>query len=74
MAVAKGLGGGTVTPGNATSNFINRPIGLPVSQRRHPAANKGAIARYPSAKYAIPPKTIATIGDMRNDADVRLRR
>src|SRR6266487_7118951 len=68
MAVVKGLGGGTVTPGNATSNFINRPIGLPVSQRRHPDANKGAPARYPSAKYAIPSKTIATICDVRNYA------
>ena len=28
----------------------------------------GATARYPSAKYAIPPKTIATICYMRNDA------
>ena len=47
---------------------INRPIGLLISQRRHPDANKGATARYPSAKYAIPPKAIATIGDKRNDA------
>jgi hypothetical protein len=34
----------------------------------HSDANKGAIAGYPSAKYAIPPKTIATIGEMRNAA------
>lgn len=33
----------------------------------HPDANKGAVARYLSAKYAIPPKAIATIGDMPND-------
>jgi hydroxymethylpyrimidine pyrophosphatase-like HAD family hydrolase len=33
----------------------------------HPDANKGAVARYVSAKYAIPPKAIATIGDMPND-------
>jgi Cof subfamily protein (haloacid dehalogenase superfamily) len=33
----------------------------------HPDANKGVVARYLSAKYAIPPKAIATIGDMPND-------
>ena len=33
----------------------------------HPAANKGAVARYLSAKYRIPPQAIATIGDMPND-------
>jgi len=33
----------------------------------HPDANKGAVARYLSAKYAIPSDAIATIGDMPND-------
>ena len=33
----------------------------------HPDANKGAVARYLSAKYGIPPQAIATIGDMPND-------
>ena len=33
----------------------------------HPDANKGAVARYLSAKYSIPPQAIATIGDMPND-------
>ncbi len=33
----------------------------------HPEANKGAVARYLSAKYRIPPQSIATIGDMPND-------
>jgi Cof subfamily protein (haloacid dehalogenase superfamily) len=33
----------------------------------HPDANKGAVARYMSAKYTIPPEAIATIGDMPND-------
>ena len=33
----------------------------------HPDANKGAVARYLSAKYAIAPQAIATIGDMPND-------
>ena len=33
----------------------------------HPDANKGAVARYLSARYAIAPQAIATIGDMPND-------
>ena len=33
----------------------------------HPDANKGAVARYLSARYGIPPQAIATIGDMPND-------
>jgi Cof subfamily protein (haloacid dehalogenase superfamily) len=33
----------------------------------HPDANKGAVARYLSAKYGIPPEAIATIGDQPND-------
>jgi hypothetical protein len=33
----------------------------------HPDANKGAVAQYLSAKYAIPADAIATIGDMPND-------
>ena len=33
----------------------------------HPLANKGAVARFLSARYAIPPEEIATIGDMPND-------
>jgi len=33
----------------------------------HPDANKGAVARYLSAMYDIPPQVIATIGDMPND-------
>jgi len=33
----------------------------------HPDANKGAVARYLSAKYGIPPEAMATIGDMPND-------
>jgi hydroxymethylpyrimidine pyrophosphatase-like HAD family hydrolase len=33
----------------------------------HPDANKGAVARYLSARYSIPPQAIATIGDMPND-------
>jgi Cof subfamily protein (haloacid dehalogenase superfamily) len=33
----------------------------------HPDANKGAVARYLSARYDIPAEAIATIGDMPND-------
>jgi len=33
----------------------------------HPDANKGAVTRYLSNKYEIPPEQIATIGDMAND-------
>ena len=33
----------------------------------HPDANKGAVAKYLSDKYQIPPEAIATIGDMPND-------
>jgi hypothetical protein len=33
----------------------------------HPDANKGAVAKYLSAKFSIPPEAIATIGDMPND-------
>jgi hypothetical protein len=68
MAAAKGVGGGKVTPVTRHQISINRPIGLPVSQWRRPDANKDATGRYPSAKYVIPTKTIATICDMRNAA------
>jgi Cof subfamily protein (haloacid dehalogenase superfamily) len=34
----------------------------------HPDANKGAVARYLSNRYGIPPEQIATIGDGANDA------
>jgi Cof subfamily protein (haloacid dehalogenase superfamily) len=33
----------------------------------HPDANKGAVARWLSARYGIPAREIATIGDMPND-------
>jgi Cof subfamily protein (haloacid dehalogenase superfamily) len=33
----------------------------------HPEANKGAVAKYLSARYSIPADAIATIGDMPND-------
>jgi Cof subfamily protein (haloacid dehalogenase superfamily) len=33
----------------------------------HPDANKGAVVRYLSATYQIPPDEMATIGDMPND-------
>ncbi len=33
----------------------------------HPDANKGAVARYLSVRFQIPPEEIATIGDAAND-------
>ena len=74
MVAAKGLSGGKVTP--EAHRKISAIVllvyllanGADGTDVTHPDANKGAIARHPSAKYAIPPKTIATIGDMRNDA------
>src|SRR5450756_2374656 len=48
----------------AASAARSQPYYLDVT---HPDANKGAVARYLSAKYAIPPEAIATIGDMPND-------
>jgi Cof subfamily protein (haloacid dehalogenase superfamily) len=33
----------------------------------HPSANKGAVVRYLSRRYEVPPEEIATIGDMPND-------
>jgi Cof subfamily protein (haloacid dehalogenase superfamily) len=33
----------------------------------HPRANKGAVARFLSARYGVPEEEIATIGDMPND-------
>jgi Cof subfamily protein (haloacid dehalogenase superfamily) len=33
----------------------------------HPEANKGAVAKFLSARYSIPTEQIATIGDMPND-------
>ena len=33
----------------------------------HPDANKGAVARWLSARYQIPAQQMATIGDMPND-------
>jgi Cof subfamily protein (haloacid dehalogenase superfamily) len=50
--------------GDHVSAARSQPYYLDVT---HPDANKGAVARYLSAKYAIPPDAIATIGDMPND-------
>jgi Cof subfamily protein (haloacid dehalogenase superfamily) len=50
--------------GDHVSAARSQPYYLDVT---HPDANKGAVARYLSAKYAIPPEAIATIGDMPND-------
>ena len=50
--------------GDHVSAAQSQPYYLDVT---HPDANKGAVARYLSAKYSIPPEAIATIGDMPND-------
>jgi Cof subfamily protein (haloacid dehalogenase superfamily) len=50
--------------GDHVSAARSQPYYLDVT---HPDANKGAVARYMSAKYSIPAEAIATIGDMPND-------
>jgi Cof subfamily protein (haloacid dehalogenase superfamily) len=50
--------------GDHVSAAQSQPYYLDVT---HPDANKGAVARYLSATYSIPPQAIATIGDMPND-------
>jgi Cof subfamily protein (haloacid dehalogenase superfamily) len=50
--------------GDHVSAARSQPYYLDVT---HPEANKGAVARYMSAKYGIPPEAMATIGDMPND-------
>jgi Cof subfamily protein (haloacid dehalogenase superfamily) len=50
--------------GDQVSAARSQPYYLDVT---HPDANKGAVARYLSATYAIPAEAIATIGDMPND-------
>jgi len=50
--------------GDHVTAATSQPYYLDVT---HPDANKGAVARYLSARYDIPPEQIATIGDMPND-------
>jgi Cof subfamily protein (haloacid dehalogenase superfamily) len=50
--------------GDHVSAARSQPYYLDVT---HPDANKGAVARYLSEKYSIPPEAIATIGDQPND-------
>jgi len=50
--------------GDHVSAARSQPYYLDVT---HPDANKGAVARYLSARYAISPQAVATIGDMPND-------
>jgi Cof subfamily protein (haloacid dehalogenase superfamily) len=50
--------------GDHVSAARSQPYYLDVT---HPDANKGAVARYLSEKYAIPPEAMATIGDQPND-------
>ena len=50
--------------GDRVSSSRSQPYYVDIT---HPLANKGAVARFLSARYAIPPEEIATIGDMPND-------
>ena len=50
--------------GDHVSAARSQPYYLDVT---HPAANKGGVAKFLSAKYSIAPEQIATIGDMPND-------
>jgi Cof subfamily protein (haloacid dehalogenase superfamily) len=50
--------------GDHVSAALSQPYYVDVT---NPDANKGAVAKYLSAKYAIPARQIATIGDMPND-------
>jgi len=50
--------------GDHVSASRSQPYYLDVT---HPQANKGAVVKFLSAKYAIPVEEIATIGDMPND-------
>lgn len=50
--------------GDHVSASRSQPYYLDVT---HPDANKGAVARWLSARYRIPAEQIATIGDMPND-------
>jgi len=50
--------------GDRVSASRSQPYYLDIT---HPLANKGAVARFLSARYGIPPEEIATIGDMPND-------
>jgi len=63
-AVARATAAARDRFGDHVSAAQSQPYYLDVT---HPDANKGAVARYLSAKYSIPPKAIATIGDMPND-------
>ena len=50
--------------GDEVSSSRSQPYYLDIT---HPLANKGAVARFLSARYGIAPEEIATIGDMPND-------
>jgi hypothetical protein len=63
-AVARATSAARDRFGDHVSAAQSQPYYLDVT---HPDANKGAVARYLSVKYSIPPQAIATIGDMPND-------
>jgi hydroxymethylpyrimidine pyrophosphatase-like HAD family hydrolase len=63
-AVAKAAAAAHDQFGDHVTAARSQPYYLDVT---HPDANKGAVARYLSGRYDIPPEAIATIGDMPND-------
>lgn len=63
-AVARAVSAAHEQFGEHVSAARSQPYYLDVT---HPDANKGTVARYLSARYAIPADAIATIGDMPND-------
>lgn len=50
--------------GDEVSAARSQPYYLDVT---HPEANKGAVVKYLSRRYDVPPESIATLGDMPND-------
>jgi Cof subfamily protein (haloacid dehalogenase superfamily) len=63
-AVAAGAAKASEVLGDDVSASRSQPYYVDVT---HPKANKGAVVRYLSRRYEVPPEEIVTIGDMPND-------
>jgi Cof subfamily protein (haloacid dehalogenase superfamily) len=63
-AVARAAAAAAERFGGRLSASRSQPYYLDVT---HPEANKGSVVRFLAARYAIPEREIATIGDMAND-------
>ncbi len=63
-AVAAAAAEASAVLGDDVSASRSQPYYVDVT---HPDANKGAVVRYLSRHYEVPPEEIATIGDMPND-------